>query len=112
LTLSNLKLLTTGPIPPNPAEILNSARTRALWESLKPKYDFIFIDSPPLLAVTDASIIASQVDATLLVVRSGITRNDVARRAQDQLNKANSRLVGVVLNQMKMDHGDYHQYYY
>lgn len=111
LTMSNLKVLTSGPVPPNPAEILNSERTRSLWSTLKSKYDYIFIDSPPLLAVADASILAAQVDGTILVVRSGMTRVDDARRAQDLLTKANSRLLGVVLNQAKMSRNDYYGYY-
>jgi len=110
LALNNLKLLNSGPIPPNPAEIVNSERTRNLWSNLKSRYDYIFIDSPPLLAVTDASILASQVDGCILVVRSGVTRNESALQARDSLRKANARILGVVLNRVKMDKS--HEYYY
>jgi capsular exopolysaccharide synthesis family protein len=110
LSLSNLKVLTSGPIPPNPAEILNSSRTRAIWNILMSKYDYIFIDSPPLLTVTDASIIAAQVDTSILVVRSGVTRYEIARQAQDQLNNAKSHIIGVVLNQVKPE-ANYYGYY-
>jgi len=108
LTVPNLRILTSGPIPPNPAEILNSHKVKIQWSSLASKYDYIFIDSPPLLAVSDASILASQVDATLLVLRSGVTRVDEARQAQEQLKMANSRILGVVLNQVKMDTKNYY----
>jgi protein-tyrosine kinase len=110
--VDNLTVLTSGPIPPNPAEILNSERTRALWKTLLEKYDYVFIDSPPVMAVTDAAILSTQVDGTLLVVRAGVTRNDLARQAQEQFAKANARLLGVVLNQVKMSDSDYYQYYY
>lgn len=108
----NLDLLTSGPIPPNPAEILNSARTKAFWPMLLEKYDYVFIDAPPVLAVTDASILSSQVDGVVLVVRSGFTRNDVAKEAYNQFVKANARVLGVVLNQVKMNSHGYQYYYY
>ena len=110
--IENLTVLTSGPIPPNPAEILSSERTRSLWKTLLEKYDYVFIDAPPVLAVTDASILSTQVDGVILVVRSATTRIDLAREAKNQFAKANARLIGVVLNQVKMDANDYYQYYY
>lgn len=111
LSIANLHVMTSGPIPPNPAEVLNSQRTRNLWTSLSEGYDYILIDSPPLLSVTDATIIASQVDATLLVVRSGKTRKDVATQGRDRLLQANARIIGVVLNQTKPNGEDNYYYY-
>jgi len=110
--VENLTVLTSGPIPPNPAEILSSERTRSLWKTLLERYDYVFIDAPPVLAVTDASILSTQVDGVMLVVRSAATRIDLAREAKEQFAKANARLIGVVLNQVKMDAHDYYQYYY
>lgn len=110
LSIHNLQVLTSGPIPPNPAEVLNSRRARNLWSSLKSKYDYVFIDSPPLLAVTDAAVIAAQVDASLLVVRSGKTRKEIAVQAKERLQQANSRIIGVVLSQTKPSGQD--NYYY
>lgn len=107
LNLKNLKVLTSGPIPPNPAELLNSASAAAIWTSLASKYDYVFVDSPPLLAVADASIIAAQVDGTVMVVRSGSIRNDTARQAKEQLSKAKTRMLGVVLNRVKNEHVEY-----
>jgi len=107
----NLQVLTSGPIPPNPAEVLNSQRTRNMWACLGNRYDYVFIDSPPLLAVTDAAIIAAQVDASLLVVDSGKTRRDTATQAKDVLLKANARIVGVVLDRVKPNTQN-NSYYY
>ncbi|MGI6436218.1 MAG: CpsD/CapB family tyrosine-protein kinase [Syntrophomonadaceae bacterium] len=97
----NLSVVTSGPVPPDPAEILNSAHTRALWPSLVDKYDYIFIDSPSMLATTDAAILSAQADGSVLVVRPGNTRIDEARCARKQFARANARLIGVVLNKVK-----------
>lgn len=110
-SIPNFQVLTSGPIPPNPAEVLNSVRTRNMWAYLKERYDYVFIDSPPLLSVTDATIIAAQVDASLLVVLAGKTRNEVAVQAKDRLLQANARIIGVVLNQAKPNGQDYYYYY-
>lgn len=112
MTIINLTVMTSGKIPPNPAEILSSERARKFWIKLKTRYDYIFIDSPPLLAVTDASILAAQVDATVLVFSSGFTRLDAALLAIDKLTRAKSRLLGVVLNHIKIEKGDYYGGYY
>lgn len=110
--VENLTILTSGPIPPNPAEIISSPRTRSLWQSLLQKYDQIFIDAPPVLAVADASILSTQVDGVLLVVSSASTRIDEAREAREQFIKANARIIGVVLNKVKIPKNDYNYYYY
>ncbi len=110
--VENLTVLTSGPIPPNPAEIMNSERTRSLWKSLLDKYDYVFIDAPPVLAVTDASILSTQVDGVILVVRYANTRIDLARQGKEQFAKANARVIGVVLNQVKISADDYQYYYY
>lgn len=108
----NFSLLTSGPIPPNPSEILSSEYTRAFWAGLKDHYNYIFIDSPPVLTVADAAILSSQVDGVLLVFASGSTRIDHAREARDQLNKANAHIIGVVLNRAKIAKSKYQYYYY
>lgn len=109
--MNNLKILTCGPIPPNPAEILNSDRTRQWWGQLADQYDYIFVDSPPVLEVSDASILASQLDAVMLVLRYGITRMDIAKQVQEQLGRANARLIGAVINQVKSGAEQYYSYY-
>lgn len=110
--VENLYVLTSGPIPPNPAEILNSSRTEAILQELQEKYDYIFIDAPPVLAVTDASILSTLVDGVVMVVSYGNTRTDLARKSCEQFEKANAKVIGVVLNQVKMDTSDYKYYYY
>lgn len=110
--VDNLYVLTSGPIPPNPAEILNSSRTDAILQELLEKYDYVFIDAPPVLAVTDAAILSTRVDGVVLVVNSGNTRINLAHEACEQFEKANARIIGVVLNQVKMSNEDYKYYYY
>lgn len=110
--VENLTLVTSGPIPPNPAEMLGSERTRSLWPALLGKYDYVLIDAPPILAVADASILASQVDGVILVVRYAATRYDLAKKAKEQLLNANAHIIGVVLNQFKMEAKEYQYYYY
>ena len=110
--LPNLSLLTSGPIPPNPAEVLGSVRTGAFLLSLQEKYDYVLIDTPPVLAVTDAVVLAGQVDGVILVLKPGTTRNNMAIQARDQFARASARLLGVVLNQVKIDSPDYQYAYY
>src|SRR5665647_1222391 len=110
--VDNLYVMTSGPIPPNPAEILNSSRTGQVLKQLLDNYDYVFIDAPPVLAVTDASILSTLVDGVVLVINSATTRTDLAREATEQFKKANARVIGVVLNQVKMDSNDYKYYYY
>jgi len=110
--VENITLLSSGPIPPNPAELLGSERVRSLWSTLLDRFDYVLIDSPPVLAVTDATLLSSQVDGVVLVVRSADTRVEIAQEAKEQLIKANARILGVVLNVVKISSRDYHYYYY
>lgn len=110
--LPNLAVLTSGPLPPNPAEILGSPRTRDFWASLQEQYDYVLIDSPPVLAVTDAVILSVQVDGVILVLKPGTTRNNIAAQAREQFAWAGARLLGVVLNQVKINSPDYKYAYY
>ena len=109
--VDNLTVLTSGPIPPNPSEVLASGSTRELFASLLGKYDYLLIDAPPVLAVADASILSVQVDGVILIVKAGVTRTDMVIKAKEQLQKANARLIGVVLNQVKREDDDYYYYY-
>lgn len=111
--VENLRVLTCGPLPPNPSELLNSQRMRELIEQLKGEADVLLFDSPPILAVTDASILANQVDGVLLVVDAGTTRRGVAQRGKEQLDKVGANVLGAALN--KLSHrgrGGYYYYYY
>jgi capsular exopolysaccharide synthesis family protein len=110
--VENLHVMTSGPIPPNPAEILGSERAHEVLKQLLDEYDYVFIDTPPILAVTDAAVLSTIVDGVVLVVNYAVTRNEMAREAADQFKKANARIIGVVLNQVKMESSDYKYYYY
>lgn len=110
--VDNLKILTSGPIPPNPAELLSSERARHVWTRVGEKFDCILVDSPPLLATADASTLASQLDGVLLVFMAGKTRIETAQAARDQLAKAKARVLGAVLNRLKSREQSYYYYYY
>jgi capsular exopolysaccharide synthesis family protein len=109
---ANLFVLTSGPQPPNPAELLASKRMDVLVELLKQSYEVILFDSPPVLAVADAAILASKVHEVMLVVDSGHTRSDVARRVKETLDTTGAKFLGVVLNRLTMRRSGYGYYYY
>lgn len=112
--ISNLRVLTSGPLPPNPSEILGSRRMQKLIQHLKERADIVLFDSPPALAVTDAAVLASQMDGTLLVIETGNARREVVQRAVENLSKVGANLLGVALNKIsaKEAAGYYHYYYY
>lgn len=97
----NLRVLTSGPLPPNPAELLGSNRMRAIVEILEAQADLVIFDSPPTVAVTDAAVLASLVDGVVVVVAKGATRRSLARRGDEALNRVGGRILGAVLNQMR-----------
>ncbi|MEW5921588.1 MAG: CpsD/CapB family tyrosine-protein kinase [Bacillota bacterium] len=107
-----LQVLTSGPIPPNPAEMLASRRMANLLDELRSSYERIIIDTTPIEAVTDAIVLSSQVDGVLLVVDSGRTPIQIARDARDKLARANAHILGIVLNRIKRDSNGYYHYYY
>lgn len=106
-----LDLLTSGPIPPNPAELLGSKTMEVIMEELKELYDYIIFDTPPILLVTDSQIMASKCNGVILVVASSKTKKDRAMKAKELLEKANSHLLGVVVNGVvAMGSGNYGHY--
>ncbi len=109
--VENLAVLTTGPLPPNPAELLSSARFHALLEHLKTRADVVLLDSPPALAVTDATILARQVDGVILVVDAGMTRRQWVTSAKEALDKAGVHILGVALNRLRPQSSGYYYYY-
>jgi capsular exopolysaccharide synthesis family protein len=107
-------LLPAGPYVPNPAELLQSASFGRILETLSTKFDRIIIDSPPVLVVTDATILCGRVDTSVLVFRSGKTKRDVAKQVLRKLSGIGARISGVVLNAMdepKSKRGYYSGYY-
>jgi capsular exopolysaccharide synthesis family protein len=107
----NLYLLPTGPIPPNPSEILGSARMAFLLEHLQNMYDVIIIDSPPLLPASDALLIAPLVHGVVLVVKAGYMNREMVAKAVSQLNMTGTKILGVVLNDVNIKKEGYSNYY-
>ena len=97
-----LHVLPSGPIPPNPAELLSSRTFSAFLEEMKKVYDIIIFDAPPLLSVTDAQILSHQCDGTLLIIHSGVAEKEDVVKAQSILTSSQAKVLGVVLNQYKM----------
>ncbi len=109
----NLDVVTSGPVPPNPAELLGSAKMQELLKEAEDAYDYVFLDMPPILVVTDAAVLGSQADGVILVVGSGDISPDEGRQAKDLLEKAHVNLLGVILNKVPQQHqGNYYYYYY
>ncbi|MEZ4646174.1 MAG: CpsD/CapB family tyrosine-protein kinase [Chloroflexota bacterium] len=106
----DLWLLTSGPKPPNPADLLNTRRLDQIIEQLTARADIVLFDAPPVVAVTDAAILGAKVDGVLLVLSAGKTRRDHAERAKEMLEKAKARIVGVALTNAPKDAsvGDYY----
>jgi polysaccharide biosynthesis transport protein len=110
-TISNLTALTTGPVPPSPADLLSSHRMREAIADLRRRFKFIVIDSPPIMAATDAVILSALTDGVLLVVRSGSTPKEAFTRSRDLLAAVKCRLLGVVLNAVDSRAPDYYYSY-
>ncbi len=104
----NLKFLTSGPVPPNPAELLGSDEMRKLLGILSERFSHILIDSPPAISFTDASILSTMVDGVVLVVHGGRSSRAVVRRAKQQLLDVGAHIFGVVLNNVKLEAQDYY----
>jgi len=112
--IPNLSVMTAGRIPPNPAEMISSARMKEMLQILGERYDHIIIDSPPLLKVTDPVILSTMVDGVILVVHGGRSTREVVRRTRQELAVAGARIFGVVLNNVESGHdgvGDYYGTY-
>ncbi len=115
--IPGLDVLTSGPLPPNPAELLSSYRLRDLIEGLYPLYNFIIFDTPPILGLADAAITSTQTDGVIMVVKSGSTPKEAAQQAKRILESVNAKVLGVVLNainesSLKYGYYSYYQYYY
>ncbi|MGB9177715.1 MAG: polysaccharide biosynthesis tyrosine autokinase [Pyrinomonadaceae bacterium] len=109
---SGLNVMTSGAVPPNPAELLGSNQMKKLMNTLEPHFDFIVVDSPPIASVTDGVLLASMVDGVILVVHGGRTTRGLVRRARQLLNGVGARCFGVVLNNVKLSQHDYYYYQY
>ncbi|WP_083516902.1 CpsD/CapB family tyrosine-protein kinase [Alicyclobacillus shizuokensis] len=110
--IDNLFLLSSGPIPPNPAEMLASSAFADLMKWARGEFDYIYIDAPPILAVTDALVLTRVADGTVLVVDAQRTNRNMAQRAVGMLRQVEARILGVVLNRVPRKSAGYYYYYY
>jgi len=110
-SVNGLRVLTSGPLPPNPAEVLNSPEMARIIDRLREGADLVIFDSPPVLVVTDAVILAGKLNSTLLVADAGRTRSDALRRSVETLSKVNAKMLGVVLNKMARRNAEGYYYY-
>lgn len=106
----NLSFIPAGPTPPNPAELVGSERMRETLEQLREEYDFVIIDSPPSLPVTDAVLLGREADGVILVVKGNDTPRELVRRARDQLTQANAHILGALVNNVNVGWGGLYGY--
>jgi capsular exopolysaccharide synthesis family protein len=109
--VENLMVLTSGPIPPNPAELLASKAMDQFFRDVTNAYDIVLFDTPPVIAVTDAQILANKCDGTVLVVYSHKTEKEPVVKAKELLEAAQAKLLGVVLNYKETQGSNYYYYY-
>lgn len=111
--ISGLKVITSGPIPPNPAELVGSKRMSTLISEFRQAYEMIIFDTPPAISVTDSAILAREVDGVLLVVSMGQAETEMVKKAATIIRNVNGKLVGVIMNRVKYERGyEYYYYYY
>ncbi len=103
--------MTSGPVPPLPSELLGSKQMEDLVAQLRTEYDFVLIDTPPVLAVTDASILGRLTDAAILIIRYGAAQKHVVQRCIDVLDRSSAHLLGVAVNAVDFKAPEYSEYY-
>lgn len=108
---ANLDVLTAGPLPPNPVEVLNSQGMKQFIETIGELYDIVIFDTPPVGILTDAALIAAHTDGTLLVVASGKSEIDLLKLAKEQLTHAKANLIGAVMTMVPIQYKNYYRYY-
>lgn len=108
----NLSLVASGPTPPNPSELLGSAHLKSLLTTLRGRYRYVVIDTPPVNAVTDPTVLAAHADATILVIEQGTTTYPAVLRASQALTRVGANVVGAVVNKLRVESTGYYQYYY
>ncbi|MEC0094216.1 capsular biosynthesis protein [Paenibacillus macquariensis subsp. macquariensis] len=110
--IDNLSIVTAGPIPPNPTELLSSGRMHEVVESWKGDYDIILIDTSPIMAVADGIIVASICDGVILVVQAGKVKQEYIQKSKERLEHVKAHIIGVVLNNKKLNKSESNQYNY
>ena len=110
--LPNLHLITCGPIPPMPSELLSSEKMQNVLDELAKRYDYVLVDTPPVLSVTDAAQLASKVDGLILNVAIGETQIEAIQRAKKSLEKVGANILGVILTKAETNKKGYYYYYH
>jgi capsular exopolysaccharide synthesis family protein len=110
VAMPNLYVLPVGPLPPNPAELLGSAKMKQVIETLAANFDYIIIDSPPVSSFADSLILSSLVEGVIIVVKGGTTPREMAQRTKTHLQSVGAKILGVVINQIKLQPHDYYYY--
>ncbi|MBO0589166.1 CpsD/CapB family tyrosine-protein kinase [Sporosarcina sp. E16_8] len=111
-TIDNLHIITCGPIPPNPAELIGSKTMDKVMEEMKEHFDIIIFDAPPVLSVTDGQILSNKCEGTILVMSAGETEKEAIVKAKDALVSSQANIIGTVLNNFKLDKDHYYYQYY
>lgn len=112
VNVDNLSLITSGPKPPNPSEILGSSKMKAFIDQVTEDFDMVILDTPPMLPVTDASVLSRMVDGMLLVIRHGKTSIEAVETVKSQVEKVGANLLGAVINDVPIDDSSYYYYEY
>jgi capsular exopolysaccharide synthesis family protein len=110
--LDNLKVLTSGPLPPNPSELLGAHKMKSLLAHLRQEYDTVVVDTPPVGTISDALVLSPECDGVVVVVQAGGLPREVVQRCKARLDSANARLLGVVLNKVDIEREKQYYYYY
>lgn len=110
IAMPNLYVLPVGPLPPNPAELLGSTKMRNVVETLAANFDYVIIDSPPVSSFADSLILSALVEGVIIVIRSGFTPREMAQRTKAHLQSVGAKILGVVVNQIKLQPHDYYYY--
>lgn len=110
--VENLHIMTCGPIPPNPAELLGSKTMGKVMDDMKNHFDMIIFDAPPVLSVTDAQILSNVCDGTVLVMSAGDTEKEGILKAKEALVSSQAKIIGAVLNNYELDRDNYYYQYY
>lgn len=109
--IDNLWVLTSGSIPSNPSELLGSSRMKTLVEQMKKEYEYVILDTPPLISVSDGAILGSQADGILMVIRPGKVKGEIGRHIKELLERIGTPVLGCVFNCVESSHRDYYYYY-
>ena len=103
----NLDILTSGPVAPNPSEILMSKRMQEFLDEVRANYDYVLIDTPPVMPVTDAAVLSTKIDGVILVIESGADKPELAQAAKERLEQAGANILGCILNKVPVTNNRY-----